>query len=383
MGTLFRRGKKWGINYIDPQGIQVRKIISSYKETAQKVLSKIETQIVEGKYLDIRKNGDIRFEDFAGQYLDTYIKLESKNVGKQESLLNNLIAQFRGKYLYQMTTLDIRGYLIQRAQNVRPATVNRELSLLRSMFNRAIEWELFEKNPTVGIKKLSENNSRCRWLTDKEQAALLSHCQGATKMIVLIALKTGLRRGEIMNLKWQQSPGSNYVDFANNVIVIHEGLSKSGKSRYIPMAESLKIAFENFPRQNGSDYIFFNPETGKPVGSVKASFQVALKKAGITDFKFHDLRHTFASQLVMKGVDLYTVKELLGHSTVQMTERYAHLKPEKMREAIGKLEKRCLLLDDIGYNKGSKNCSSENDEPGRFSVGNSGNHSTVLAHSNH
>lgn len=85
----------------------------------------------------------------------------------------------------------------------------------------------------------------------------------------------------------------------------------------------------------------------------------------------------------MKGVDLYTVKELLGHSTVQMTERYAHLQPEKMREAIGKLEKRCLLLRDIGYNKGSKNYSNENDEPDRFSVGNLENHSTVLAHPNH
>ena len=85
----------------------------------------------------------------------------------------------------------------------------------------------------------------------------------------------------------------------------------------------------------------------------------------------------------MKGVDLYTVKELLGHSTVQMTERYAHLQPEKMREAIGKLGKRCLLLNDIGYNKSSKNYSVEDVEPDLFSVGNAGNHSTVLAHSNH
>ena len=101
--------------------------------------------------------------------------------------------------------------------------------------------------------------------------------------------------------------------------------------------------------------MFLNPRTGKTVGSIKFSFKNALKKAGIMDFTFHDLRHTFASNLVMKGVYLYVVQRLLGHATINMTQRYAHLQPQQFKDAIGKLERDSLLLDEFGYNKDSKN----------------------------
>ena len=136
---------------------------------------------------------------------------------------------------------------------------------------------------------------------------------------------------------------------------MHKSLAKSKKSRYIPLAKTVKEALEVFPQREGTDYIFLNPKTGKPLGSIKDSFKRALKKAGIKDFTFHDLRHTFASHLVMNGVDLYVVQRLLGHSTIELTQRYAHLDPRQFKEAIGKLEKSSLLLNDIGYNKGSQN----------------------------
>ncbi|MCK5214195.1 MAG: site-specific integrase [Candidatus Omnitrophica bacterium] len=363
MGTIFKRKNKtgtvYGINYIDPEGNQIRKVVSPYKETAKRVLSKIETEIAEGKYLDIRQKKEILFEDFAQRFLDVYMKLENKNPKSQMCCFNNLVKYFRGKYLHKIDNFTVRQFIAKRIKEVKPSTVNRHFSMLKSMFNRAIEWNLFDgRNPTVGIKKLPENNERCRWLNAQEQARLLAHCKGATHLSVLIALKTGMRWGEIISLKRKQIPNSNYVDFDNDVIYIHESLSKGKKSRYIPMGATLKGVLKSFPKQPGTDYIFLNPKTDKPIGSLKKSFKNALVKAGIDNFTFHDLRHTFASQLVINGVDLYVVQKLLGHSTIKMTERYAHLQPAQFKDAVGKLEKIDLLLNDLRYNNISENSTN-------------------------
>ncbi|MBF0490431.1 MAG: site-specific integrase [Candidatus Omnitrophica bacterium] len=353
MGTTFRRGKRWGINYIDDAGQQVRKIVSPYKETAEIILKKIEIEIAEGKYLDIKKEKSVLFEDFVQNYLNTYVRLENKNIKKQECLINNLVNHFKGKHLHQMDTLTIRQYLSQRLKKVKPSTVNRDFSMLKCMFNRAIEWGMFiGTNPTQGIKKIPEKNNRCRWLTEEEQNNLLSCCQGLTKVIVTIALKTGMRRDEIFHLKWCQSPNSNYVDFESGMIFIHESLAKSDKSRHIPLSNAVRLALQEVPRVHGVDYIFLNPETNKPLGSIKQSFKTAMIKAKIQDFRFHDLRHTFASSLVKNGVDLYVVQKLLGHATPKMTQRYAHLKVDQLKEAIKKID---IHQNSLLYNATSEN----------------------------
>ena len=348
MGRLFKRGKKWGISYIDPAGRQVRKVVAPYKETAEMILKKIETEIAEGKYLDIKKEKHVLFEDLAREYLNTYVRLENKNIKKQECLINNLRGHFKGKHLHQIDPLAIRQYLSKRLENVRPSTVNRDFSMLKSMFNRAIEWGMLSgANPTKGIKKIPEKNNRCRWLTEEEQDKLLSHCQGMTRVIVIIALKTGMRWSEIVHLKWRQGPNSNYIDFDNGTIYIHESQAKSEKSRYIPLSNAVRLALREVPRSHGNDYIFLNPETNKPLGSIKQSFKTALKKAELEDFRFHDLRHTFASSLVRNSVDLYVVQKLLGHATPKMTQRYAHLKADQLKEAIEKID---IQLDSLLYN---------------------------------
>ena len=348
MGTTFKRGKKWGISYIDTHGRQVRKIVSTKKETAELILNKIEVDIAEGKYLDINKCKNVLFDKFSQQYLDAYVRIENRNFVKQRNLVNSLVKHFKGKYLHKIDPLMIRQFMAQRLKKVKPASVNRDLSMLKSMFNRAIEWGMYSgKNPACGIKKIPENNSRCRWLTEDEQERLLSHCQGITKVIVTIALQTGMRWGEIINLKWVQAPNSNYVDLDNNTIFVHESMAKSKKSRFIPMSKTVCAVLKELPKVEGSDYIFLNHKTNKPLGSVKFSFKTALRKSGITNFKFHDLRHTFASQLVRNGVDLYVVQKLLGHATPKMTQRYAHLKADVLKEAIEKLD---VQSGDFMYN---------------------------------
>ncbi|MBP9854916.1 MAG: site-specific integrase [Candidatus Omnitrophica bacterium] len=359
MATIFKRGKKWGISYLNPQGKRIRKIVSPYKETAQKILKKIETQLIEGKYLDIndeeKETADISFKEFSLRYIDMHIKLHNKNHYGQKGTVQLLINHFNDQRLNEIDRCAIQSFMAKRIKEIKPSSVNREISMLSSMYNRAIEWGVYKgSNPAKGIKKLPENNQRTRWLTRDEQSRLLNQCHGLTKVIVLIALNSGMRWREIINLKWKQSQNSNYIDLQNEVFFIHESQSKSKKSRYIPMAKSVKEILKNVSRGT-SEYIFLNNKTGKPFGSIKFSYKKALRMAEIKDFTFHDLRHTFASNLVMKGVDLYVVQKLLGHATINMTQRYAHLHPHQFRDAIRKLENDSLLLEEINYNEDSKN----------------------------
>ncbi|MBF0490199.1 MAG: site-specific integrase [Candidatus Omnitrophica bacterium] len=348
MGKTFRRGRKWGISFVDTHGQQVRKMVSQYKETAERILKKIETEIIEGKYLDIKKSKKTLFEDFALQYIKAYVRLELKAYRNEEYIVMKIAQEFKGLYLDQINSLMVRQYMARRLKDIRPASVNREFQTLKGMYNRAIEWDMFHgKNPAVGIKNFPQNNSRCRWLTDEEQTRLLTCCEGLTKVLVLIALKTGMRWGEIKALKWTQEPCSNYVDFENGIIFIHEALAKTQRSRHIPLSNAVRLALQSVERVPGQQYIFLNPETNKPIGCIKRSFHTALRRAGITNFRFHDLRHSFASQLVRNGVDLYIVQKLLGHSTPKMTQRYAHLKHDQLKDAIAKID---IQSSDLLYN---------------------------------
>ena len=140
-----------------------------------------------------------------------------------------------------------------------------------------------------------------------------------------------MRRGEILNLKWEQ------VDVKHGFILLE--ITKNGERREIPIDNTLTMMFNSMPRGLESVYVFTDPRTGEPYKSVQTSFETALKRAEIRDFRFHDLRHTFASHLVMADVDLTSIRELLGHKLLTMTIRYAHLAPEHKRRAINMLDK--------------------------------------------
>lgn len=339
MDSIFKKNKKWYIDYYDPYGKRVRWAVSRYKETAELALKKAEIDIAEGKYLDVKRTDPITFRDFAEKFRKKHIRRRNKSIKNQEYLLDQLIRHFDRKMMHELTRTDIDDYLEQRFDQWRASTINKDLTMLKSLFNRANEWgDLNGHNPAQKIKKLDENNERCRYLTEEEQQRLLANCHGVLHMVVLTAFKTGLRWGELIRLKWTQSPQSNYVDFENNVIFIHEALTKSKKSRYVPLAHSVKQALLDFPQRSASDYIFESPLTGKPYDNLDKSFRSALQRARIDDFHFHDLRHCFASDLVRNGVDLFVVQKLLGHSSPRMTQRYAHLAQDQLKRAIDVLD---------------------------------------------
>jgi integrase len=172
-----------------------------------------------------------------------------------------------------------------------------------------------------------------RYLEKEEIRRLVENCNPALKSAVILAVNTGMRHGEIFNLKWHD------IDFKRDVICLLE--TKSGQKREVPMNELVKNELIKVRKHPKSPYVFCHHD-GQKVKDVRKSFWTALKKSGIKDFRFHDLRHTAASQLVMAGVDLNTVREILGHKTIEMTLRYAHLSPNHKKRAVD------ILAESIG-----------------------------------
>lgn len=290
-------------------------------------MHKKRTEIVENKFLDIRKEKKIKFEDFADEFFDQYCKVHNALDGQASvSNIRALKRYFAGKYLQEITPQSIEKFKAERLEEVNPATVNRALACLKSLFNRAIDWEKYDKaNPVKKVKFLKENNHRLRFLEKEEITKLINNCGEQLKPIVILAVNTGMRRGEILNLKWKD------IDLKRELIYLYK--TKSGEKREIPINAQVKDAINNFSRNPESEYVFCRKDS-LHIYDVRKPFCTAVKKSGLTNFRFHDLRHTFGSQLVMSGVDLNTTRELLGHKSLEMTLRYAHLSPNHKKRAV-------------------------------------------------
>ncbi len=342
---LYRRGKIWYIRYQDPNGKEVRKSTNQeYKKTAEKILAKIQTEMAEGKYLDKQEKPVMTFSSLCEWYWEHHGQhLKSSGI---RGMLNRLKDFFGDTRLTAITPETIIEYVQYRKslKKLSPSTVNRDLQQLKSMFNLVITYKRWKKvleNPVSYVKLARENNQRVRYLDKNEIDRLLDCCKAHLRPIVFLALRTGMRQGEIFKMRWSD------VDLKKRQIFIP--VSKSGESRRVPISPDLLEMLLSLPSRLKGGHVFPStmPRRGPdsksgstdPYVDVKNSFRQALKLAGIEDFRFHDLRHTFASHLVMQGVDLNTVRELLGHHSLAMTLRYAHLSPGHNHEAISKIDK--------------------------------------------
>ena len=247
-----------------------------------------------------------------------------------------------------------------------PITVNHKIKYLKAALNKAIAWGLLQSNPLESVKLSKVDNAGIvRYLTNDEDNRLRaaldtreeSHREKRKhdnqwraergyeplpeksadeyvdnlKPLVLLALNTGMRRGELFNLKWAD------IDFLRKILTVQGATAKSGKTRHIPLSnEAVDVLTRCYMQSQGTEFVF-QDANGDALTNISFIWSRLMKAAQIEKFRFHDCRHTFASRLVMKGVDLNTVRELLGHSTIEMTLRYAHLAPEKLAAAINML----------------------------------------------
>lgn len=210
-----------------------------------------------------------------------------------------------------------------------PATVNRELSVLSKIFTMAVRLEVAETNPCQHVERFALDNERVRYLTEDEESRLFEAIgdNELLKSIVTVGLHTGMRRGEIFNLKWFD------LDFDRGVIQVRK--TKTKLNRVVPMNARVRAVFSS--QRRTSEFVFPSPKTRVRLVDLKKSFNAARLKAGIPDFQLRDLRHSCATRLSDRGEELVTVAEILGHTDIRMTKRYSHAMEERKREALEKL----------------------------------------------
>lgn len=351
--TVFRKNGKWYCQFM-VKGERVHKLLdgATTKEQAKDLESaeRFKLRQIQNGMME-REKKVVYLKELIALYL-RYAEANKKSYANDKHS-TKIFLQVWGncnvKAITPNVIEDFKQRMIIERKN-KNATINRHLEILSKMFNVGIANELIENNPMRAVKKLKENNYKVRVLSADEEKRLFAEIERGYDVIgrervpkviypyihlrplIICALQTGMRRGEIFNLKWYN------IDFEYGFIELTE--TKSGKSRRIPISNKLMQVLESVKHDN-EEYVFVNPETDMPYNDIKRSFHAVLEKAHIENFRFHDLRHTAATRMLEKGADIRTVQEILGHSSVLVTQRYTHSTPQYKKSAIELLNSYC------------------------------------------
>jgi site-specific recombinase XerD len=328
----------WWIQYFDSEGLRHREKVGR-KSAALMLYQKRRTEISEGKKLPVLRNTPVvRFDEIAADAIE-YSK--SHNISFEDDIIrmNFILREFAGRSVDAIKPQDIERWLNQLTRKVKgeevalkPATLNRYRALLSLTFRVAVQNGKASSNPARLVRPRRENNAVIRYLLPEEERKLREVANEFYPHHVPeldLALNTGMRQGEQYNLLWEN------INMEMRLITIPR--SKHGGVRHIELNDAAIAALLQAHAQgNGNKYVFLNCY-GQKLSKPREWFEASVKKAGISRFTWHCLRHTFASRLVMAGVDLRTVQELMGHKTIQMTCRYAHLGPQHRLAAVQRL----------------------------------------------
>lgn len=308
--------------------------VEEAREAARDILRKAHAG-ADPKLGDVPTDGMTIREFFVTQYLP-FVRSYKRSWETDESMIrNHVIPRLGSRLLSQLT----QGEIAQAVNELRdagyaPGTCNRFLVLIRYGFTLALRWENagITRNPAKDLVNLREDNRIERYLTIKQSQALFEGVRDSPNGILLhiiqFLIMTGARKREVLDAQWCD------VDIEQKLWRIPK--TKSGKIRHVPLSgEAIRVLLEvKSMAQTESAYVFANPATGKPFVSIYYSWDASRKRAGIPEFRIHDLRHSFASFLVNAGRSLYEVQQLLGHADIRTTSRYAHLSRERLMEAV-------------------------------------------------
>lgn len=305
------------------------------KTQARLVEARMRQEIYEGRYG--REAGSMGFVEFVNRHYRPHAEMTHKSWHRGKNILNMLCEAFKGRRLRDITPMIIEGWKRRRLSEItvrgrlrHPATVKMELRFLSSIFSMAVDNDLCPSNPCrkVKFKRGETVCKRTRVLSEDEETRLMKALGTRpveVKRAVLLGLNTGMRRMEILSLRWRN------VDTERGTIFVTK--TKSGKDRAIPMNDEVRAQFKEIPR--AGDYVF-ESRKGHNLSDPTGAFHRALREAGIDGFRFHDLRRTFASR-VKNHTDAFTLQAILGHSSLAMTDLYAQVSLEDMRSAVDSL----------------------------------------------
>jgi integrase len=328
--ALYRRGPVWWMRF-SFRGRQIRRSTDATdRKLAEQIYFKVRGLVAEGTWCDRPPAPHRQVKDLLERYLRDY-SAPNKAAGthcRDQSLAAHLLRAFGDVPLDQLRPARLADYKAsRRAQGVASKTLNDELGLLGHAYKLAVrEWEWATDNPVLKIAKEKVRNLIERWLTPEEEQRLLAASPSWLQEIIVFALHTGMRRGEILKLQW------SHVDLARRTLTILE--QKTGARDTLPVNETAMeiLQARAAARTSHAAFVFVNGvDHQRNARNLLRAFYPAMRKAGITRFRFHDLRHTFATRLIQAGVDVYTVQKLGRWKTISMVLRYAHHQPESLR----------------------------------------------------
>ncbi len=338
------------------------------KQFSAKALSGHDVQAEKKKaQIDMVKIKARTLGGFIEHHYAPWVRVERKTGLETIASLN-----FNFSHLMQLPLEEISPWLIekwrveQQKRGKAASTINRNIVTLKAVLSKAVAWDWLEISPLLKLKPLkTDNNAKVRYLSADEEKRLLFALEERNKEailrrasgnhwravrgyellpeyqegifcdylipMVLLAMHTGLRRGELFSLRW------DHVDLNKATVTVTGNNAKSGKTRHVPLNSKALYALKNWNKQCSEHELVFPSKEGQQMDNVRKSWARVLKNANISNFRWHDLRHHFASRLVMASVDLNTVRELLGHSDLAVTLRYAHLAPEHKADAVARL----------------------------------------------
>jgi integrase len=244
---IYRKGGNYYIDYY-VNGERKRECICPDKRLTETVLKKRKVEIAEGRYLNIKKKEKISFEEFSEEFLTLHSKPNKKSWQSDFYNLRNIAPFFKGKNLYEITVQDIERFKAARSKLVKPSTVNRDLATIKTLFNKAVEWGKLEESPARKVKFLREPEGRLRYLEKEEIQKLLFNSSDRIRPIITLAVFTGMRRGEILKLKWYD------IDFQRGIIYLLD--TKNGAKREVFMNDLVKRAVLKVPKHPESPYVF-------------------------------------------------------------------------------------------------------------------------------
>lgn len=322
----------WCIRYVDQDGRLHREVVGP-KGLAKALYEKRKTAIREAKFFpeQIGRQKVVLFAELVADFL-AYSETNKRSYRSDKGKAQPLLTAFGTRPAKAITTQEIEGLKKTLRKTRGPATVDLHLALLRAIFNYGVDITTkVQHNPFKGVKLFQEDNARVRYLDEDEENRLFKALPTRYHDLVEVDLYTGLRASNLFGLEWAN------VDLALGVYTVPH--TKSKKTLRQKMHSRVREILASLPR-NGSPYVFPGAKKGTPRRDINHSFRKAVLKAGIVDFHFHDLRHTWASRLAMAGVPLHTIMVLGGWKTLRMVQRYAHLSPDHLQEALERLKPR-------------------------------------------
>ena len=331
---IYLRSKTWWLDFMHDGKRHVVRIGKGINRTAAGEIARVQrAQILKGEVGIGRKRADVTFDQAKTEFLKwADANKRPRTARTYRQCLEALERSFTGKRLSAISAFAVERHKRERLEAGVRVMVNRELAVLNALYNRCREWDKYEgDNPTAKVKPVKESEGRLRYLDHAEERKLLAEAREPLRSIILTGIYAGLRiESEALTLRVAD------VDLYAGLLTVQSAYAKSGKSRRVPMSATLRAALARTKEMARGEHLFARPD-GSPYRSIRTAFATACRRAGLADVTPHVLRHTFASRLVMASVDLRTVQELGGWSSLELVQRYAHLSATHKAEAVERI----------------------------------------------